>query len=118
MLTTGHVDHFARDHLPRKELQPDFLFESVQLLAQFTPLGIGDVAHLAVGVREQRLDIFKFGGSGAVIADRLHDRRQVGEFARQLHEIVGADLGIQARLDFRMAYDQGFEFDLGKHGFA
>ena len=27
MLTTGHVDHFARDHLPRKELQPDFLFD-------------------------------------------------------------------------------------------
>lgn len=27
MLRTGHLDLFARDHLPSKELQPDFLFE-------------------------------------------------------------------------------------------
>ncbi len=27
MLRTGHLDLFARDHLPRKELQPDLLFE-------------------------------------------------------------------------------------------
>jgi len=26
MLRTGHVDLFARDHLPRKELQPDLIF--------------------------------------------------------------------------------------------
>jgi len=26
MLRTGHLDLFARDHLPRKELQPDLLF--------------------------------------------------------------------------------------------
>ena len=27
MLKTGHLDLFARDHLPRKELQPDLLFD-------------------------------------------------------------------------------------------
>src|SRR3990170_3477752 len=26
MLRTGHFDLFARDHLPRKELQPDLIF--------------------------------------------------------------------------------------------
>ncbi len=31
MLTTGHVDQFARDHLPRKELQPDFLFDRTEV---------------------------------------------------------------------------------------
>jgi 2-aminobenzoate-CoA ligase len=54
MLTTGHVDHFARDHLPRKELQPDFLFDrpevqyperlnaTVELLDRHVEAGDGD----------------------------------------------------------------------------
>ena len=31
MLRTGHVDQFARDHLPSHELQPDFLFTRPEL---------------------------------------------------------------------------------------
>ncbi|MGE0801465.1 MAG: AMP-binding protein [Lautropia sp.] len=31
MLRTGHVDHFARDHLPSRELQPEFLWNRPEL---------------------------------------------------------------------------------------
>ena len=54
MLRTGHLDLFARDHLPSRELQPDFLFDrpevrypdrlnaTVELLDRNVDQGYGD----------------------------------------------------------------------------
>ena len=87
MLTTGHVDHFARDHLPRKELQPDFLFDRPEV--QY-PERLNATVEL--------LDRHVEAGHGERIALRTDDAtctyRQLQAQVNRIAHVLRNDLGL------------------------
>ncbi len=87
-------------------------------VAQLAPLLVGDLAHLGIGVRivDQGLDAAQLRRHRTIGLDRIHDRTEVRQFARQLDEFVGRKLAGQPGFDFGVTHDQRVEFGLRQHG--
>ena len=71
----------------------------------------GQFAHVAVagGVVDQRLQIGNFGVGGAIGLDLVHHRPELGEFARQLHVVVGGQIGGELAFQHGVPVEQGIE---------
>ena len=63
----------------------------------------------------QRVEVSELGAHRAVGLHSLDDRVELGEFARQLHECIGADGLRKLRLDGGVAGKQGIESRFGQH---
>ncbi len=87
MLRTGHLDLFARDHLPRKDLQPEFLiFErpevrypdrlnaAVELLDRNVEQGYGD--RIALRTDDAQLQLPAVAGPGQSHRPRAAQRHE------------------------------------------
>ncbi len=78
----------------------------------------GDGAHFSVGrgIFDQALHPFQLAARRPIGFHRLDDRRELGEFARQLHVGLGRHRSAKLALERRMAGDESVEFLIGKHG--
>ena len=76
----------------------------------FSALAIARISASLAWILDQRLDTGQFGGDGAIGLDLVDDRLELGEFARQGDEFVGAQAGRdELRLHRGMAGEQRIE---------
>ncbi|HEY4969647.1 MAG TPA: hypothetical protein VII35_07055, partial [Steroidobacteraceae bacterium] len=83
-------------------------------------LGCCHGAHLGFGRRigEQRIDIRDLGVGGAVGLHRVDQRIEFGEFARDPHIVLGAELAQQLVLERGMVRQQDIKFGFRQHGWS
>ena len=110
-------NHVALVHrVLRDQRDADLLRERGAFFLQRRLLGFGERAHLRIGrgVGEHRVEIGDLALRGAVGRDRLHQRLQLGELARQPHIGVALGTGGELGLDRLEARHQRIELLFGQ----
>ncbi len=100
-----------------QERDLDLLLERDAAFLELAFLGIGHGAHFGVGraVVDQGFEIGDLGNHATVALDRIHDRAELGELARELDESLRRKLGRKLAFHRFVAGEQHVEFLFRKH---
>ena len=95
----------------------DLLLQLDAARLQALALGLRHAAHFGIGcgIADQGFGIGKLLDDGAISLDRVDQRIELGEFARDLHVFVGTDLAEQLRFQRSVVRQQDIQFGFGEH---
>ncbi len=94
------------------------LFERGAARLKLRPFFRSDRTHFRIGGRvfDQAGDAFELALRHAIGFDRLHDRCEFREFARELHVVFSRHGGGKLAFQRRVAGQESIKFLIGQHG--